>query len=71
MLGDITEQVLAFGINDVRLEGIEISEHRMQLTDDLNIRLRTQATRLGVSLVSLCYLGWAQVVSLCSGMRLN
>ncbi|WP_038345117.1 non-ribosomal peptide synthetase, partial [Acinetobacter sp. A47] len=67
MLGDITEPVLAFGINDVRLEGVETSEHRIQLADDLNARLRTQATRLGVGLASLCHLGWAQVVSLCSG----
>ncbi|WP_152607799.1 hypothetical protein, partial [Acinetobacter sp. A47] len=44
MLGDITEPVLAFGINDVRLEGVETSEHRIQLADDLNARLRTQAT---------------------------
>ncbi|WP_228129874.1 condensation domain-containing protein, partial [Acinetobacter vivianii] len=67
MLGDVTEPVLAFGLSDIHLDGLETTEHRMMFNSDLNNRLRAQANRLGVSLASLCHLGWAQVVSHCSG----
>nr|CDS58513.1 hypothetical protein SYMBAF_70003 [Serratia symbiotica] len=63
MLGDVTEPVLAFGLNDVRLDGADTTESRQRLPAALNRRLRAQAARLGVSLASLCHLGWALVLS--------
>ena len=63
MLGDITEPTLAFGYNDVYLQGDNIDELHRMLSKALNDRLRRQARRLGVSLASLCHLAWGLVLA--------
>jgi amino acid adenylation domain-containing protein len=67
MLSDIDEPTAPFGLTAVHGSGSGISESRCILPQALNDRLRAQARRLGVSLASLCHLGWAQVLARCSG----
>ncbi len=58
MLADISEPVLPFGLSDVHGEGRQIACRYQALSSALNLRLRRQARRLGVSLASLCHLAW-------------
>ncbi|ENE2355198.1 amino acid adenylation domain-containing protein [Serratia marcescens] len=67
MLADISEPVLPFGLSDVYGEGRQIACRYQALSSALNLRLRRQARRLGVSLASLCHLAWAQVLASVSG----
>ncbi|HEJ7203498.1 TPA: amino acid adenylation domain-containing protein [Serratia marcescens] len=67
MLADIRESVLPFGLSDVHGEGRQIACRYQALSSALNLRLRRQARRLGVSLASLCHLAWAQVLASVSG----
>ncbi|MFX2518922.1 condensation domain-containing protein, partial [Serratia marcescens] len=67
MLADIREPVLPFGLSDVHGEGRQIACRYQALSSALNLRLRRQARRLGVSLASLCHLAWAQVLARVSG----
>ncbi|HFZ1794672.1 TPA: amino acid adenylation domain-containing protein, partial [Serratia marcescens] len=67
MLADIREPVLPFGLSDVHGEGRQIVCRYQALSSALNLRLRRQARRLGVSLASLCHLAWAQVLASVSG----
>ncbi|MGP1210591.1 amino acid adenylation domain-containing protein [Serratia sp. CY43579] len=67
MLADISEPVLPFGLSDVHGEGRQIACRYQALSSALNLRLRQQARRLGVSLASLCHLAWAQVLASVSG----
>ncbi|MDQ9510047.1 amino acid adenylation domain-containing protein [Serratia marcescens] len=67
MLADISEPVLPFGLSDVHGEGRQIACRYQALSSALNLRLRRQARRLGVSLASLCHLAWAQVLASVSG----
>ncbi|WP_369949891.1 amino acid adenylation domain-containing protein [Serratia marcescens] len=67
MLADISEPVLPFGLSDVHGEGRQIACRYQALSSALNLRLRLQARRLGVSLASLCHLAWAQVLASVSG----
>ncbi|MEL5545545.1 amino acid adenylation domain-containing protein [Serratia nevei] len=67
MLADISEPVLPFGLSDVHGEGRQIVSRYQALSSALNLRLRRQARRLGVSLASLCHLAWAQVLARVSG----
>ncbi|MEN4184384.1 amino acid adenylation domain-containing protein [Serratia marcescens] len=67
MLADISEPVLPFGLSDVHGEGLQIACRYQALSSALNLRLRQQARRLGVSLASLCHLAWAQVLASVSG----
>ncbi|MDX7490007.1 non-ribosomal peptide synthetase [Serratia marcescens] len=67
MLADIREPVLPFGLSDVHGEGRQIACRYQALSSALNLRLRRQARRLGVSLASLCHLAWAQVLASVSG----
>ncbi|WP_262198933.1 AMP-binding protein, partial [Serratia ficaria] len=67
MLADINEPVLPFGLSDVHGEGHQMVSRYQALPSALNLRLRWQARRLGVSLASLCHLAWAQVLARASG----
>ncbi|WP_262188203.1 non-ribosomal peptide synthetase, partial [Serratia ficaria] len=67
MLADIEEPALPFGLSDVHGEGLDVSTAQLALPPALNLRLRRQARRLGVSLASLCHLAWAQVLARTSG----
>ncbi|KAF9342486.1 hypothetical protein BGX26_007422, partial [Mortierella sp. AD094] len=69
MLADIDTPALPYGLSDVHHDGLDITESRIMLSQDLNDRLRGHAKRMGVSLASLCHLAWAQVVSRTSGQE--
>src|SRR5262249_55794548 len=69
MLEDITEPTLPFGLGDVHQDGGNITESRRMLPQGLNDRLRAQARRLGVSVASICHLGWGQVLARSSGQE--
>ena len=69
MLGDVDEPTAPFGLLDVRGDGGEIEEARLDLDYDLARRLRAHARRLGVSAASLCHLAWAQVLAKVSGRQ--
>nr|UXB94720.1 non ribosomal peptide synthetase [Pseudomonas syringae] len=62
MLGDIDEPTLPFGLQDVQGDGRDIEEASLALDPQLNLRLRAQARREGVSAASLVHLAWAQVL---------
>ncbi|KAF9963002.1 hypothetical protein BGZ65_006662 [Modicella reniformis] len=67
MLADIDTPTLPFGLAEVYGQGHEVSESYLQLPQDLNDRLRTQAKRMGVSLASICHLAWGLVLSRACG----
>ncbi|KAG0195808.1 hypothetical protein BGX28_000579, partial [Mortierella sp. GBA30] len=69
MLADIDTPSLPFGITDVHGDGIQITEARRILPQDLNNRLRSQAMRLGISVASLCHVAWGQVIARTSGQQ--
>ncbi|KAF9368878.1 hypothetical protein CPB97_004189, partial [Podila verticillata] len=69
MLAEIDTPSLPFGLSDVHLDGINVTDATSILPQDLNDRLRGHAKRLGVSLASLCHLAWAQVVARTSGQQ--
>ncbi len=62
MLGDIDEPTLPFGLQDVQGDGRDIEEAALVVDSRLNLRLRAQARREGVSAASLVHLAWAQVL---------
>ncbi|BDU21543.1 non-ribosomal peptide synthetase [Dyella sp. GSA-30] len=62
-LGDIDSSTLPFGIGDVYRGGHHVSETTLMLPDSLNLRVRAQARRLGVSVASMCHLAWGLVVA--------
>ncbi|WP_309486810.1 non-ribosomal peptide synthetase, partial [Bradyrhizobium sp. SHOUNA76] len=66
-LADIDEPTTPFGLDWVRGDGRGVEEARRVLPEQLSVRLRAQARRLGVSLASLCHLAWGQVVARTSG----
>ncbi|WP_454878888.1 amino acid adenylation domain-containing protein [Serratia inhibens] len=63
MLAGIDDPVLPFGLSDVHGDGQGGSTAHLALSSALNLQLRRQARRLGVSLASLCHLAWAQVLA--------
>ncbi|WP_448042759.1 amino acid adenylation domain-containing protein [Bradyrhizobium liaoningense] len=67
MLADIDEPTTPFGLDRVHGDGGGVVEARRMLPEQLSVRLRTQARRLGVSLASLFHLAWGQVVARTSG----
>nr|WP_221314159.1 non-ribosomal peptide synthetase [Paraburkholderia youngii] len=67
MLADIDEPCTPFGLCEVQGDGRGTREAQRMLPQALNVRLRVQARRLGVSLASLCHLAWGQVVARSSG----
>lgn len=67
MLADIEEPTVPFNLKNGQPQGLRIDETRRQLEASLAARLRYQARRLGVSVSSLCHLGWARVLSAASG----
>ncbi|KAG0045301.1 hypothetical protein BGZ83_009471 [Gryganskiella cystojenkinii] len=69
MLAEIDTPSLPFGQADVLGDGAEVKEWHMMLPQDLNNRLRPQASRLGVSLASLCHVAWGQVIGRTSGQQ--
>ncbi|WP_162886469.1 condensation domain-containing protein, partial [Pseudomonas syringae] len=58
-----------FGLLDVQGDGRDMGESSLTLDRQLNLRLRVQARKLGVSAASLFHLAWAQVLSKVSSKR--
>ncbi|KAF9995974.1 hypothetical protein BGZ79_010306, partial [Entomortierella chlamydospora] len=69
MLAEIDTPALPYGLSNVHQDSLDFIESHLTLPHELNIRLRGQAKRMGVSLASLCHLAWAQVVSKTSGQE--
>ncbi|XP_055303140.1 uncharacterized protein LOC129568840, partial [Sitodiplosis mosellana] len=69
ILSDIDEPTLPFGLTDVALNGTEINESHVKLSQALNDQLRAHARKLQVSLASICHLAWAQVLARASGRQ--
>ncbi|KAF9434449.1 hypothetical protein BGZ76_008002 [Entomortierella beljakovae] len=69
MLADIDSPALPYGLSDVHNDGLDVTQSRLILTQDLSSRLRGHAKRMGLSLASLCHLAWAQVISKTSGQE--
>ncbi|MDO7929874.1 amino acid adenylation domain-containing protein, partial [Pseudomonas sp. KFB-139] len=66
-LGDIEESTLAFGQAGVRGDGSGIEEARIALDDELSLRVRAQARKLGSSAASVLHLAWALVARAACG----
>ncbi|KAG0016980.1 hypothetical protein BGZ80_008719 [Entomortierella chlamydospora] len=69
MLADVHEPTFPFGLTSIHNDGTEVAESHQMLPQELNIRLRSQAKRIGVSLASLCHVAWAQVLARTSGQE--
>ncbi|XP_031633913.1 uncharacterized protein LOC116347467 [Contarinia nasturtii] len=67
MLADIDTPTLAFGLNDIQLDGTNIDEANLKIPQALNNQLRMHARHFRVSLASLCHLAWAQVLAHTNG----
>ncbi|MFL5802017.1 MAG: amino acid adenylation domain-containing protein, partial [Roseiflexaceae bacterium] len=67
MLGDIDEPTAPFGLVEAQGDGSSIEEARIELNTVLADRLHERARALGVSVASLCHLGWALVLGRISG----
>src|SRR6185503_9513136 len=63
MLGDVDEPTAPFGLTDVQGDGTAIRQARLELDDELSMRLRERARKLGVSAATLCHLAWALVLA--------
>ncbi|KAF9208719.1 hypothetical protein BGZ49_007793 [Haplosporangium sp. Z 27] len=69
MLVDIDEPTFPFGLSNIHQDRSDISEYHRTLSQDLNDRLRSQATQMGVSLSSIFHVAWAQVLARASGLE--
>jgi amino acid adenylation domain-containing protein len=67
MLGDVDEPTTPFGLLDVRGDGSGIEEAHLDLDNNLALRLRGCARRLGITAASLFHLAWAKVLARTSG----
>jgi amino acid adenylation domain-containing protein/non-ribosomal peptide synthase protein (TIGR01720 family) len=69
LLGDVVEPTAPFGLLEMRGEGSEIGEARMELDRILAGRMRGRARALGVSAATLCHLAWGRVLSQVAGVE--
>ncbi|KAF8950585.1 hypothetical protein BGZ46_004429, partial [Entomortierella lignicola] len=69
MLIEVDTPSLPYGLSNIHGDGVNTTESRLMLEQELNNRLRGHAKRMGVSLASLCHLAWAQVISKTSGQK--
>ena len=67
MLGDVEEPTAPFGLLNAQGDGRGIEEASVLLDERLARRVREGARKLGVSVASVCHLGWAQVLARVSG----
>ncbi|KAG0218908.1 hypothetical protein BGX31_011478, partial [Mortierella sp. GBA43] len=67
MLGDVENPTFPFGLSNVHTNGEDITNSYQTIPQDLNDRLRLHAKQMGVTLASLYYVAWAQVVARTSG----
>ncbi|MBB1650688.1 non-ribosomal peptide synthetase [Delftia sp. UME58] len=67
MLADVQEPTAPYGLLDVRGDGSEVQEARLELDAGLARRIREQARSHGVSAAALFHLAWALVVGRTTG----
>ncbi|HEV3050315.1 MAG TPA: amino acid adenylation domain-containing protein, partial [Longimicrobium sp.] len=67
LLGDVDEPTAPFGLREVRGDGLGLEERTLRVEEDLGVRLRERARRLGVSPAAVCHVAWAQVLARASG----
>ena len=67
MLGDIDEPTAPFGILDVRGDGGDITEARLEVERAVAKAIRRHTRRLGVSAASVLHLAWAMVLGRLTG----
>ena len=65
-LSDITEPTLPFGISNVRGNGDDINELKLQLTNELNDDIRNISKTMKLSTAAIFHGAWAMVLSACS-----
>lgn len=66
MLADIDEPTMPFDLQSGHADGQRLIEFSRALEAPLAARLRERARHLGVSVSSLCHLGWARVLAAAS-----
>ncbi|MEV7116794.1 amino acid adenylation domain-containing protein [Streptomyces anulatus] len=67
LLGDVTEPTAAFGLLNVRGDGADSVHGLTTFGEELNVRLRETASRLGTSPATLIHVAWARVLAAVSG----
>ncbi|MER7468846.1 amino acid adenylation domain-containing protein, partial [Streptomyces sp. NPDC097981] len=67
LLGDVDEPTAPFGLVDVRGDGMDSVEARLEFPSELSGRVRAVARRLGASAATVMHVAWARVLSAVSG----
>jgi amino acid adenylation domain-containing protein len=67
LLGDVDEPTAPFGLREVRGDGLRLEQATLRIEEELGVRLRERARRLGVSVAAMCHVAWAQVLGRASG----
>ncbi|HVG45249.1 MAG TPA: amino acid adenylation domain-containing protein, partial [Longimicrobium sp.] len=67
LLGDVDEPTAPFGLREVHGVGAGLEEGELWVEEELAVRLRERARRLGVSVAAVCHVAWAQVLARTSG----
>ncbi|MCG6575987.1 amino acid adenylation domain-containing protein, partial [Pseudomonas sp. AF32] len=66
-LADVDAPTAPFDLLEVQGDGNHIEEASVQLSVELNLRLRAQARERGITPATLCHVAWAQVLARCTG----
>ncbi|HEV3050486.1 MAG TPA: condensation domain-containing protein, partial [Longimicrobium sp.] len=63
LLGDVDEPTAPFGLREVRGDGLGLEQGTLWVEEEVGVRLREGARRLGVSPAAVCHVAWAQVLA--------
>ncbi|MGN7938179.1 amino acid adenylation domain-containing protein, partial [Pseudomonas sp. 22447] len=66
-LADVDAPTAPFDLLEVQGDGNHIEEASVQLSVELNLRLRAQARERGITPATLFHVAWAQVLARCTG----
>ncbi|CAN1601651.1 amino acid adenylation domain-containing protein [Pseudomonas mediterranea] len=66
-LADVDSPTAPFDLLEVQGDGNHIEEASVQLSLELNLRLRAQARERGITPAALFHVAWAQVLARCTG----
>ncbi|MET7767016.1 amino acid adenylation domain-containing protein, partial [Streptomyces sp. NPDC005393] len=67
LLGDVDEPTAPYGLVDVRGDGMDAVEARLEFSPELSGRVREVSRRLGASAATVMHVAWARVLSAVSG----